>query len=125
MWVITRIYRGFFGVLVEEDNVDPVVARKVAGYSHGSGTCDIVNSLKEEVLKATQHYMARNAPKAAVALASAITDPTQLGIKDKMSAAKEVLDRIGLIKTEKLQVEASGGVILLPPKNPVVEEEDD
>ena len=67
--------------------------------------------------------MARNAPKAAVALTSAITDPTQLGIKDKMSAAKEVLDRIGLIKTERLQVEASGGVILLPPKNPV--EEDD
>tara|TARA_R110002110_G_scaffold191734_7_gene399857 strand:- start:2103 stop:2480 length:378 start_codon:yes stop_codon:yes gene_type:complete len=122
---LTENQQKFLDVLFEEADGDPVVARKLAGYSHGASTSNIVNSLKEEVLKATQEYMARNAPKAAVALASAITDPTQLGIKDKMSAAKEVLDRIGLIKTEKLQVEASGGVILLPPKNPVVEEEDD
>jgi hypothetical protein len=26
------------------------------------------------------------------------------------------LDRVGLIKTEKVQVEASGGVMILPPK---------
>ena len=29
---------------------------------------------------------------------------------------KELLDRVGLIKTEKVQVEASGGVMILPPK---------
>jgi hypothetical protein len=34
-----------------------------------------------------------------------------------MSAAKELLDRTGLVKTEKLQVESSGGVMLLPAKN--------
>jgi hypothetical protein len=34
-----------------------------------------------------------------------------------MSAAKELLDRTGLIKTEKVQVETSGGVMLMPPKN--------
>ena len=33
------------------------------------------------------------------------------------SAAKELLDRTGLIKTEKVQVEASNGVMLMPPKN--------
>jgi len=60
--------------------------------------------------------MARNAPKAAVAMASALMDPTELGLRDKMSAAKELLDRTGLIKTEKIQVEASGGVMLMPPK---------
>jgi hypothetical protein len=27
-----------------------------------------------------------------------------------------VLDRVGLVKTEKVQVEASGGVMILPPK---------
>ena len=38
-------------------------------------------------------------------------------IRDKMSAAKELtLDRVGLVKTEKMQVEASGGVMLMPPK---------
>ena len=36
---------------------------------------------------------------------------------------KELLDRVGLVKTEKMQVEASGGVMLMPPKAPV--EDDD
>jgi len=33
-----------------------------------------------------------------------------------MIAAKELLDRTGLVKTEKLQVESKGGVMLMPPK---------
>ena len=61
--------------------------------------------------------MARNAPRAAMAMVSGITDPTELGIKEKMTAAKELLDRSGLVKTEKLQVESSGGIMLLPAKN--------
>ena len=66
--------------------------------------------------------MASNAPKAAFAMVNGIDDPTQLGIRDKMNAAKELLDRTGLIKTEKMQVEASGGVMLMPPKK---QEEDE
>jgi len=50
-------------------------------------------------------------------------DPTELGIRDKMSAAKELLDRTGLIKTEKVQVEASGGVMLMPPKAPASDDD--
>ena len=68
-------------------------------------------------------YMEQNAPKAAMAMTCALYDPTELGIRDKMSAAKELLDRVGLVKTEKMQVEASGGVMLMPPKAQV--EEDD
>jgi len=41
-----------------------------------------------------------------------------------MAAAKELLDRTGLIKTEKVQVESSGGVMLMPAKQ-VVKEEDE
>jgi|TARA_R110000787_G_scaffold93546_1_gene195837 hypothetical protein len=114
----------FLDVLFEEAGGDPVAAIKLAGYSPGTTTSVIVSSLKEEILKSTHEYMARSAPQAAVALISALSDPTQLGIRDKMSAAREVLDRIGIVKTEKMQVEATGGVILLPPKNPVVEDDD-
>ena len=122
---LTENQQKFLDVLFEEAQGDPVTARKLAGYAPGTTTSVIVNSLKEEILKATQEYMARSAPQAAVALISALSDPTQLGIRDKMSAAREVLDRIGIVKTEKMQVEATGGVILLPPKNPVVEDDDE
>ena len=60
--------------------------------------------------------MARNAPRAAVAMTGALVDPTELGIRDKMVAAKDLLDRVGLAKTEKMEVQASGGVVLMPPK---------
>ena len=67
--------------------------------------------------------MASNAPLAAMALTGGVVDPTELGIRDKMSAAKELLDRTGLIKTEKVQVEASGGVMLMPTKKPAQEDD--
>ena len=92
-------------------------AIKLAGYAEGVSPSQMVTALKEEILEATQTYMARNAPKAAVAITSSLDDPTQLGIRDRMSAARELLDRTGLIKTEKGQVETSGGVMLMPPKN--------
>tara|TARA_R110002124_G_scaffold109497_2_gene262286 strand:- start:134 stop:343 length:210 start_codon:yes stop_codon:yes gene_type:complete len=62
-------------------------------------------------------FMARNAPRAAVAMVSGINDPTELGMREKMTAAKELLDRTGLVKTEKMQVESTGGVMLMPVKN--------
>ena len=114
----------FLDVLFEEAGGDVVAAKKLAGYAESSSTTEIVRGLKEEILEATQMYMARNAPKAALAMTGALYDPTELGIRDKMAAAKELLDRTGLIKTEKVQVEASGGVMLMPPKA-TVEEDDD
>ncbi len=106
----------FLAVLFEEANGDVVQAKKIAGYSENTPTTAIVKGLKEEILEATSMYMARNAPKAAMAMTGALYDPTELGIRDKMAAAKELLDRSGLVKTEKMQVESSGGVMLMPPK---------
>ena len=113
----------FLEVLFEDAGGDVVAAKKLAGYSENTPTTAIVKGLKEEILEATQMYMARNAPKAAMAMTGALYDPTELGIRDKMSAAKELLDRVGLVKTEKMQVEASGGVMLMPPKAPVEDDE--
>jgi hypothetical protein len=42
-----------------------------------------------------------------------------------MTAAKELLDRTGLVKTEKMQVETTGGVMLMPVKNTSMEEDED
>jgi len=106
----------FLEVLFEDAGGDVVAAKKLAGYSDNTPTTAIVKGLKEEILDATQMYMARNAPKAAMAMVGGLFDPTELGIRDKMAAAKELLDRTGLVKTEKMQVEASGGVMLMPPK---------
>jgi hypothetical protein len=33
-----------------------------------------------------------------------------------MAAAGQILDRAGVVKTEKVNVESSGGLFILPPK---------
>ena len=114
---LTEKQQKLLNVLFDEAGGNFSIAKKLAGYSESSSTTDITRGLKEEILEATQMYLARNAPQAAVAIASSLSDPTQLGIRDRLSAAKELLDRTGLIKTEKVQVETSGGVVLMPPKN--------
>ena len=120
---LTERQQKFLSVLFDEAGGDVVAAKKLAGYSASSSTTDIIKSLKDEVLEATQLYMSRNAPRAAVAMVGGLTDPTELGIRDKMAAAKELLDRTGLVKTEKMQVEATGGVMLMPTKK--TEDDDD
>lgn len=107
----------FLDVLFDEANGSITKAKKLAGYSVSYSTSSIVEVLKDEILEKTTTFLARNAPLAAVSLVGAMHDPTELGIKEKVSAAKEVMDRVGLIKTEKIQVQASGGVMILPPKN--------
>jgi len=120
---LTERQQKFLAVLFDEAGGDVVAAKKLAGYSDKSNTSEVVKSMKDEIMEATQLYMSRNAPKAAMAMVGGLYDPTELGIRDKMTAAKELLDRTGLVKTEKMQVEVTGGVVLMPPKQ--VEQEDD
>ena len=114
---LTERQQRFLDVLFAEANGSIANAKIIAGYSTNSNNQEIIKTLKEEIIEATQLYMASNAPRAAVAMVDGIDNPTELGIRDKMAAAKDLLDRSGLVKTEKLQVESSGGVMLLPPKN--------
>lgn len=114
---LTERQKKFLDVLFEEANGDAVTAKRLAGYSDNTPTTEIISAIRDEVLDRTNMYLARNAPRAAVAMVGAILDPTELGIKEKMNAAREILDRTGLVKTEKVQVEATNGLMILPPKD--------
>ena len=114
---LTENQQKFLEVLFDEAGGDVVSAKKIAGYSENTPTRLIVESLKDEISEATRSYFSRTAPKAAMAMVSALSDPTELGIKDKMAAAKDLLDRAGLGKVEKVDVSSSGGgIFYLPPK---------
>lgn len=114
---LTEQQQKFLDVLFDEAGGNLKKALRLAGYSEGYSSTQIAKVLKEEIIEATQMYLALNAPKAAAAMVNAIDDPTELGLKEKMNAAKDLMDRAGLVKTEKVQVESnSGGVMLLPAK---------
>ena len=107
----------FLEVLFDEAKGDILLAKKLAGYSENTPTRNIVDTLKDEIAEATRSYFARIAPKAVMAMGAALTDPTELGIRDKMTAAKDLLDRAGFGKVERMDVtSSSGGVFILPAK---------
>ena len=120
---LTERQQKFLNILMDEAGGDVTLAKKLAGYSANTTNREITDSLKEEIIDVTHSYLARNVPKAAMAMVSALYDPTELGIRDKMQAAKELLDRTGLVKTEKMHVGAKGGVMLMPAKQ--VQDDDD
>ena len=114
--VLNEKQQKFMAVLFDGANGDVVTAKKMAGYADTTATSDVIKGLKDEIAEATKEYMARVAPKAAGAMGHALIDPTELGIRDKMTAARDLLDRTGFMKTEKINVESSGGVFVLPAK---------
>ena len=97
---LTERQQKFLDALFAEANGSIKDAKIIAGYSPNTNNHEIIKSMKEEILEATQTYMASNAPLAAMAMVGGLYDPTELGIRDKMTAAKEFLDRAGLVKSE-------------------------
>ena len=114
---LTANQQKFLEVLFDEAMGDVVVAKKLAGYSENTPTRLIVEALKDEIAEASRTHFARLAPKAIMAMGNVLDDPTQLGVRDRMTAAKDLLDRAGLGKVEKVDVtSSSGGIFYLPPK---------
>ena len=104
----------FLKVLFDEAGGDYARAKTLAGYSENSSTTEIVRSMKDEILELTKEYLAVNAPRAANALVNVLQNPAELGNQHRLNAAKE--DRIGIQKTDKVEVSAPQGIMLLPPK---------
>tara|TARA_R110001606_G_scaffold16155_3_gene65470 strand:+ start:2577 stop:2948 length:372 start_codon:yes stop_codon:yes gene_type:complete len=114
---LTENQQKFLEVLFDDAGGDVVLAKRLAGYSENTPTRLIVEALKDEIADATRSYFSRSAPKAVMALVGALSDPTELGIKEKMAAAKDLLDRAGLGKVDKVDVTSNGGgIFYLPPK---------
>ena len=65
MKTLTEKQQRFLDVLFDEAGGDVVRAKELAGYSPNNSTTEIIKAIKEEVVEATQLYMARNAPRAA------------------------------------------------------------
>lgn len=110
----------FMSALFGEAGGDVLVAYKLAGYI-GTNPGNVVETLKDEIIERAKHVLAANSPRAVLTLSAAMTEAgaTCPGAALKVTAAQQVLDRVGIIKHDKLDVniEAESGIFILPPKN--------
>ena len=113
---LTEKQQKFLDVLFEEAQGNPVKALKIAGYANGISSTSILNSLQNEVAELTKKFLATRGPQAAWSMMEILDNPTDLGNKEKMAAAKDLLDRAGFVKTEKVEVKSESPLFILPPK---------
>ena len=113
---LTEKQQKFLDVLFEEAQGNLAKARKLAGYADGVSSKAVAESLAEEIADLTKRFISSSATKAAYSMFEVMNSPTDLGNKEKMAAAKDVLDRSGFIKTEKVEVSAANPLFILPQK---------
>lgn len=109
----------FLEVLFEEAEGDPLRAKKIAGYSDNVPTSAVTGPLQDEIFELTKKFVAQSTTKAAYTMFKTMsaTDEALLGAKERMAAAKDIMDRAGLVKTEKVEVTTKDPLFILPKKN--------
>jgi hypothetical protein len=97
-------------------------AAELAGYSDNSHYA-VVKALRSEILDLAEGVLALNAPKAAVKMINIMDSDEPIPQANiKLQAAQTILDRVGVSKSERLdvKVEAPNGIFILPAKKETI-----
>ena len=115
--VLTDKQRAFLDALLGEAKGNHRKAMDIAGYAKTTKISEVTGSLNKEIMKATEDIISLNAPKAAFGIIGVLDDPSAMGARNSIAAAVQILDRIGLVKKEQVEVtNKGGGIFILPPK---------
>ena len=106
----------FLDVLFNEAKGDPSVAVKLAGYSKSVKTSSVTASLVNEINDLTRQFIAQSSTKAVYTMYNILETSDFLGARERIAAAKDILDRSGHTKVDKLEVKTSEPLFILPSK---------
>jgi len=121
---LTEKQQKFLDCLIQTGG-DPKYAAELAGYAEGS-YFQVIKSLKNEIIELASHILAQSAPKAAMKLVQVLDSDEPIPQANvKLQAAQTILDRTGLGKQDKLDVnvQSEGGALFILPAKTVVEGE--
>lgn len=94
-------------------------AIKDAGYHYKTPISKVMTEkVTAEIIRRAQQELSSTAPKAVLKLEGVLDDPTKPGNREVLQAAKEVLDRVGLAREERVkhEIETPNAIFVLPPK---------
>ena len=116
---LTDQQKSFLTALFGNAQGNPKKAGEIAGYSEHSYP-KVIRALKDEIIQRAEEVMASYSPKAAMGLVNALEeDGSTPNASIRVEAAKQILDRVGLTKKEKvdINVRSVSGIFILPPKD--------
>jgi hypothetical protein len=106
-------------------NGNPKEAAELAGYS-GGNHYQVVAALKDEIIDLATNVLANSAPEAAFKLVDIMNTNRPIPqIQNKLQAAQTILDRVGVVKKERIDINhnaSMGGVFILPAKEKEVKD---
>ena len=116
---LTESQEKFLDALFGEAKGDPRKAGELAGYSEHSYP-KVLRNLKQEIVSRAENYLATHSAKAATKIVDMLEeDGTTPHANIRMEAAKQILDRIGVVKKDQLDInmKAMHGIFILPAKD--------
>ena len=124
---LTDSQEKFLDVLFGEAKGNPKKAGELAGYSEHSYP-KVLRNLRSEIVSRAENYLATHSAKAASKMVDMLDeDGTTPHAAIRLEAAKQILDRIGIAKKEKvdINVRALQGLFILPAKDIIKKLEDE
>ena len=118
---LTNSQEKFLNVLFGEARGDPKRAGEIAGYSEHSYP-KVLRNLRSEIVSRAENYLATHSAQAATKMVDMLDeDGATPHAAIRLEAAKQILDRIGIAKKEKLDinVKAMHGLFILPAKDKI------
>ena len=110
---LTEKQENFLNNLIETKG-DLKLSAELAGYS--GNHYQVIQSLKKEIVDLATNVLAREAPRAAFKLVEVMSSTDAIPQANiKLQAAQTILDRVGVSKTERIDVNhnVSGGIFIL------------
>ena len=120
---LTDTQEKFLDALFGEAQGNPKRAGELAGYSEHSYP-KVLRNLKDEIVKRAENYLAIHSAKAATKMVNMLEeDGTTPHASIRMEAAKQILDRIGIVKKDQVDINMNlkHGMFILPAKDEVEE----
>jgi hypothetical protein len=115
---LTDTQEKFLDALFGEAQGNPKKAGELAGYSNHSYP-KVLRNLKQEIVSRAENYLAVHSAKAATKMVNMLDeDGTTPHANIRLEAAKQILDRIGIVKKDQLDInmKAVHGIFILPAK---------
>jgi|TARA_R100000656_G_scaffold78889_1_gene57988 hypothetical protein len=116
---LTDMQEKFLDVLFGEAQGNPREAAKIAGYSEHSYP-KVIRNLKKEITELAENHLSTHSARAATRLTALLDeDGTTPQASIRLAAANSVLDRVGIVKKDQLDINmrAMHGIFILPAKD--------
>ena len=116
---LTDMQEKFLNVLFAEAKGNPREAARLAGYSENSYS-KVIRNLKKEITELAENHLSTHSAQAANRLITLLDeDGTTPQASIRLAAANSILDRVGLVKKDQLDInmKALHGIFILPAKD--------